>query len=564
MFLLSCPLLTITYHHISFVFTVFSTISIKHVLFPPFDAVFLHFPIFFLSFPLHTIIFPACSQYSIFYNFYNIILQYSATTPRYFPAFLPAFSHAFPLISSTITFSAFSRYFLAIPSHFPAFSRYSFVSTTIQTQGISYPIFRIFPTDLRPLPQVADTEKPVNLHHSLVLFTEFPTCSTTFHFTSSCIHSTFSLHNLKIAIQFRPNTEKKEIWYSPFSFHSLKIATHFNPCQRVPHDIVRISTIPSYSLWQLPEYPKLQRVWLEILKSVLFFNPFKPIYRPRGGGPKSVKHSAFITFLFPSCVWSYFPAFSHVSPHFLRYPLHLILFSCAFFQELVLISSAYFHISCISSHLWCYCPAFSHVLALVSSAYHHLPSHFFRFHRIFYDFHKTCPVSSVWCCFPAFSHIFPLISSPYHHISCIFTVFSRYSIPFSCIFTVFSRYFPAFSQLSSSVWCYFPAFSHVFPLISFTFPAFSRYCLVIFLHCPKFCPPFDAIFLHFPMFFLSFPSHFLHFYGIVSLFSCIFPSFALRSMLFSCIFFHTFPLISSPYGISMTSSSNIQPPKWRT
>ena len=165
----------------------------------------------------------------------------------------------------------------------------------------------------------------MNLHHSLALFTEFPTCSTTFNFTSSCIHSTFSLHSLKIAIQFKPRTEEKEIWYSPFSFHSLKIASHFNQCQRVQHYIVRISRIPSYCLWQLPEYLKLQRVsrkcWNQIIiylfKIRLNLNQFTD---REGRGPRSVKHSVFITFLFISCGWSYFPAFSHVSPHFLRYP----------------------------------------------------------------------------------------------------------------------------------------------------------------------------------------------------------------------------------------------------
>ena len=104
--------------------------------FPPLYAVFLHFPMFLLSsciFPCFYSHFLSVPSYflhvhSIFYDFYDIILQYSATNIAVLAVFLH-FSLHFPMLFlsfplPTITFSAFSRYFLAIPSHFPAFSRY--------------------------------------------------------------------------------------------------------------------------------------------------------------------------------------------------------------------------------------------------------------------------------------------------------------------------------------------------------------------------------------------------------------------------------------------------------
>ena len=100
----------------------------------------LHFSLHFLRFILFSCIFPCFYSHflsvpsyflhfhNIFYDFSDIILQYSATNIAALAIFLH-FSLHFPMLFlsfplPTITFSACSRYFLAIPSHFPAFSRY--------------------------------------------------------------------------------------------------------------------------------------------------------------------------------------------------------------------------------------------------------------------------------------------------------------------------------------------------------------------------------------------------------------------------------------------------------
>ena len=138
-------LLSSAYHHISFIFILFPTVSIKHVLFPPFDAIFLHFPMFFLSFPLPTITFPAFSQYVFsrcFPAFPKFLLSFPLLTPTflafapYFFRYVPAFSHVFALLSSayhhiSFIFTVFSTIsikhlpfppFDAIFLHFPYLS----------------------------------------------------------------------------------------------------------------------------------------------------------------------------------------------------------------------------------------------------------------------------------------------------------------------------------------------------------------------------------------------------------------------------------------------------------
>ena len=130
-----------------------------------------------------------------------------------------------------------------------------------------------------------------------------------------------------------------------------------------------------------------------------------------------------------------------------------------------------------------------------SSHFLSIPSHFLHFHSIFYGFYgiilqysaTKILVLAIFLHFCLHFPTFPLISSAYHHISCIFIIFSRYSI---------------------------------------TFPAYSRHFLAIFLHFPMFA----TIFLHFPIFFLFFPLISSPYHHI----SCIFTICSTVSMTSSC------------------------------
>ena len=97
------------------------TISIKHVLFPPFDAIFQHFPMFFLWFPVPTITSPAFSRYflAIFLHFPKLLLSFPLLATYFLHLhriFLAMFPHFPMLLLScpllTSTFLSFSPYFL--------------------------------------------------------------------------------------------------------------------------------------------------------------------------------------------------------------------------------------------------------------------------------------------------------------------------------------------------------------------------------------------------------------------------------------------------------------------
>ena len=122
--------------------------SIFHICFSHFFAIpshFLHFQ-------------------NIFYDFYDIIRQYSATKIAVlrlmpisciFPCIFPCFSSPLP----TITFPAFSQYFLAIFLHFPKLLL-SFPLLTphfLHLRRIFFAVFPHFPMFLRSCPPLTIT-----------------------------------------------------------------------------------------------------------------------------------------------------------------------------------------------------------------------------------------------------------------------------------------------------------------------------------------------------------------------------------------------------------------------
>ena len=273
-----------------------------------------------------------------------------------------------------------------------------------------------------------------------------------------------------------------------FCSHFLCLPSHFLHFHRIFYDFYHIfPALSQYIIrFLLPHFP-LQFLRLMLfprffLRLMLFSCIFQYFSSHFLSIPSSFLHSIFLHFpmfflSFPlptithiSCIFTLFSRYSITFLAFSRHVLAIFLIFPSFFLRLMLFS--------------CIFPYFP----LISSHFLSIPSNFLHFQNIFYDFYG---IILQWpryfpAFFLAFSHSFPLISSAYHHISCIFTIFSRYSI---------------------------------------TFPTFSRHFLAIFLHFPKFFPPFTAaifcIFMHFPIFvhlfsshFLSIPSYFLHFHNI--------------------------------------------------
>ena len=169
--------------------------------------------------------------------------------------------------------------------------------------------------------------QPVILRHSLAVFTQFPYFSTSFHSTSSCAYSTFSLHRGGGA----------GLYILQFGYILQRFVLHF-PILLLSFPLPTI-TFPAFSRYFIRFL--LHHFSLHFLRLMLF-----------------------------PCIFSYFCS------HFLCLPSHFLHFHCILYDFFPHFSLYFFRFTLFSSIFPCFC---FHFLCL--------PSHFLHFHCIFYGFY---------------------------------------------------------------------------------------------------------------------------------------------------------------------------------